>query len=349
MKKSFPVNINGRIYNIDEDAYALLKNYLDQLHATFTGAEGQEIVADIEGRVAELFDERLSAGIQVIDIADVNRVIAIMGRPEDLGGSMPDEQSGTTVGAGYAATPPPYEQQEPEPRHKLYRNIDNKMMGGVLSGLAAYFGTDPNLLRVLMIILTVCTAFWPCFIGYLIAWAVIPPADTPRRRLELRGEAVSVEAVGRGVLASDTASQQPRGGGSGFAGFLNVLAKCVMGFVGLVAGMLGLAMTLSILCLVGVMIALPFSAAISAQMIHIFPGGGVMLALICATLSCLMILLPCIALLWLALYVVFGVRGCSTGVIVGALVIEILIFVAVIVLSLIIGSGSFGYWWWQHI
>ncbi len=85
MKKSFPVNINGRIYNIDEDAYALLSNYLDQLHATFPGEEGNEIVSDIEARVAELFEERLSAGSQVIDIDDVNRVIAIMGRPEDLG------------------------------------------------------------------------------------------------------------------------------------------------------------------------------------------------------------------------------------------------------------------------
>lgn len=349
MKKSFPVNINGRIYNIDEDAYALLKNYLDQLRATFPGAEGHEIMTDIEGRVAELFDERLGDGTQVIDINDVNRVIAIMGRPEDLGDTMPDEHTGASAdaGTGATATPPAYEQQESEPRHKLYRNIDNKMMGGVLSGLAAYFGTDPNLLRVLMIILTVCTAFWPCFIGYLIAWAVIPPADTPRRRLELRGEAVSVEAVGRGVLSVDTTTRQH--GGGGFAGFLDVLAKCVMGFVGLVAGMVGLAMTVSILCLVGVMIALPFSAAVSAQMVHLFPGGGVTLALICATLSCLMILLPCIALLWLSLYVVFGVKGCSTGVIVGALVVEVLIFVTVIVLSLIIGSGSVGYWWWQHI
>ncbi len=139
MKKSFPVNINGRIYNIDEDAYMLLRNYLDQLHATFPGEEGNEIVSDIEARVAELFEDRLSSGSQVIDIDDVNRVIAIMGRPEDLGDAPAEEQSAGAAGAtGSEAagnTPPPFVQEE-HPRHKLYRDIDNKMMGGVLSGVA---------------------------------------------------------------------------------------------------------------------------------------------------------------------------------------------------------------------
>ncbi len=347
MKKSFPVNINGRIYNIDEDAYALLSNYLDQLHATFPGEEGNEIVSDIEARVAELFEERLSAGSQVIDIDDVNRVIAIMGRPEDLGDAPAEEQSAESSAQESAhSTPPPFVQEE-HPRHKLYRDIDNKMMGGVLSGVATYFDCDPNLVRVLMIILTVCTAFWPCFIGYLIAWAVIPPADTPRRRLELRGEAVSVEAVGRGVLSSDAPVQHRSG--SGFAGVLNAIAKLVMGFVGLVSGAVGIAMTIGILCIVGVMIALPFSAEISAEVVHLFPNGRIILVLACGLLSCLLVLLPCIALLWLALYVVFGVKGCSTGAVVGACVTEILIFVAVIVLSIIVGSGTLGCWWWHYV
>lgn len=85
MKKTFPVNINGKIYYIDEDAYELLQNYLTQLRHTFTGGEGEEIVGDIECRIAEHFDERVEAGAGAIVYADVNNVIETMGRPEDLG------------------------------------------------------------------------------------------------------------------------------------------------------------------------------------------------------------------------------------------------------------------------
>lgn len=337
MKRSFPVNINGRIYNIDEDAFTLLNNYLDQLRSTFPGEEGREIVADIEARVAELFDERLSQGGQVIVLDDVNRVIAIMGRPEDLGESASDNFSQNASGS--AATPPPYVVEE-RPLHKLYRNIDNKVLGGVLSGVATYFGSDPNPIRVLIIILTVLTAFWPCFIGYLIAWVVIPPADTPRRRLELRGEAVSVEAVGRGVLGSDAPSTN---GNNSFGNILDVLAKCAMGLIGIAAGCCGLAVVLGILCIIGVLIALPFSSEISMEMMNAFPNGGTILALVCGLFSCFMILLPCIALVWLSLYVIFGVHGCRSSLIVGGFVAWILIFVAVIVMGVILAAGPLSY------
>lgn len=75
MKKTFPVNINGKIFYIDEDAYRLLLDYLSQLRATFTGDEGAEIVNDIEQRISEHFDERISLGANVIVIDDVNNVI----------------------------------------------------------------------------------------------------------------------------------------------------------------------------------------------------------------------------------------------------------------------------------
>ena len=75
MKKTFPVNINGKVFYIDEDAYELLLNYLDQLQSAFPDSEGKEIVTDIESRISELFDERISAGANAIVYADVNNVI----------------------------------------------------------------------------------------------------------------------------------------------------------------------------------------------------------------------------------------------------------------------------------
>ena len=83
MKKTFPVNINGKVFYIDEDAYELLSNYLTQLRAAFCGTEGDEIVTDIESRISELFDERISAGANAITFADVNSVIEIMGKPAE--------------------------------------------------------------------------------------------------------------------------------------------------------------------------------------------------------------------------------------------------------------------------
>ena len=90
MKKTFPVNINGKVFYIDEDAYELLLNYLDQLRSAFGGAEGEEIVSDIESRISELFDERIAAGACAIVYNDVNNVIEIMGKPSDISDCEPE-------------------------------------------------------------------------------------------------------------------------------------------------------------------------------------------------------------------------------------------------------------------
>ena len=84
MKKTLPVNISGKVYYIDEDAYDLLKNYLFQLRNAFPGDEGGEIVSDIESRISEHFEARINEGANVIVYADVNKVIETMGRPSDL-------------------------------------------------------------------------------------------------------------------------------------------------------------------------------------------------------------------------------------------------------------------------
>ena len=135
MKRTFPANIDGQIFYIDEDAFELLRNYLDQLRAVFRGSEGQEIISDIESRIRELFAERISAGANVIVLADVNNVIATMGRPEDLGEESQEQGS---------PLPPPADNDTARPfisinlpgRKRLFRNMRNKIFGGVIGGLA---------------------------------------------------------------------------------------------------------------------------------------------------------------------------------------------------------------------
>ncbi|MDE7115754.1 MAG: PspC domain-containing protein, partial [Muribaculaceae bacterium] len=205
MKKTFPVNINGKVFYIDEDAYELLSNYLTQLRAAFCGAEGDEIVTDIESRISELFDERVSAGANAITFADVNGVIEIMGKPADIG----DMNEGITP-------PPPYGTDADEtaadntgtdaglkaPRKRLYRNLNNKVLGGVFGGLSTYLGWDANIMRLLYVALCIATYVWPLVLLYLIAWMIIPPANNPRRILELQGNPVTVDNIGQEVLSS---------------------------------------------------------------------------------------------------------------------------------------------------
>ena len=134
MKKTLTVNLGGTVYHIDDDAYRLLDDYLANLKHFFRKQEGaEEIVNDIEIRIAELFAEKVSAGKQVITIADVEEIIARVGKPEDFGvsddESEPHKKEQTaSSGQGYTRT---------TTARRLFRDPDNKLLGGVASGLAA--------------------------------------------------------------------------------------------------------------------------------------------------------------------------------------------------------------------
>ena len=184
-----------QVYHIDDDAYRLLDDYLANLKHFFRKQEGaEEIVNDIEIRIAELFAEKVSAGKQVITIADVEEIIARVGKPEDFGvsddESEPHKKEQTaSSGQGYTRT---------TTARRLFRDPDNKLLGGVAAGLAAYFGWDITLVRILMIIL-VFVPYCPMIILYIIGWLVIPEARTAAEKLSMRGEAVTIENIGKTV------------------------------------------------------------------------------------------------------------------------------------------------------
>lgn len=272
MKKSFPANINGKIFYIDEDAYALLLDYLSQLRATFAGDEADEIVSDIEQRISEHFEERIASGANVIIIDDVNRVIETMGRPEQLsddestvsdhrpnpadGPATPPDPAascraeGTGAHGGPATPPPP-------PIHKrLYRDIRHKVFGGVIAGLAQYLGWDVTVMRILYVVLTVCTYFWPCVIVYMVAWMIIPVARTPRQILEMQGQPVTLDNIGQTVINNSTppAAPIPDESSSSFATFINtcfsIAAKFILGFLGIVSAIVAFVMLCLILSII---------------------------------------------------------------------------------------------------
>jgi phage shock protein PspC (stress-responsive transcriptional regulator) len=166
MKKVININFHGRVIPIEETAYELLKQYIDSLRKYFVNEEGrEEIVNDIEGRIAELFSEKLKNGITCITDADVNSIIADMGRPEDFDAQDVEIPTATTKATSGA----PYNKQQPPVRGSLYRNADDKILAGVCSGLANYLNIDPVIMRIIFVLL-----FGVLFWVYILLWIIVP-------------------------------------------------------------------------------------------------------------------------------------------------------------------------------
>lgn len=189
MKKTFSVNLGNRVFYIDEDAYLRLKAYLDTIERYFSDEkERTDIINDIETRLSELFTDRLAGNRQVITMEDVQEAIKIMGNPQEIGGEgkqIPDEEP---VYDSYRTT---------SQRRRLYRDDDNRVIGGVCSGLGAYFDIDPVIIRIVLLVLFFLFGFG--FLLYLILWIVVPKAVTTAQKLEMRGEPVNATNIGNFV------------------------------------------------------------------------------------------------------------------------------------------------------
>ena len=189
MKKTVNINLSGRVFYIDDDAFARLRQYLDKLEKYFKNKEeGQEIINDIESRIAELLGEYISNKSGVITLNMVEDVISKMGQPEDF----EDEESETTNSqSSYANT-------FNKTRKRLYRDVDNRVLGGVCSGIAAYLNTDPVFIRIAFAIFLILS-FGTSIPIYIILWIVIPAAITTAQKLEMRGENVTINNIEKAI------------------------------------------------------------------------------------------------------------------------------------------------------
>ncbi len=178
MKKVININFQGRVVPIEETAYDILKQYVEALRRFFANEEGkEEIINDIESRIAELFAETLKKGSTCITDVDVNNIIASMGRPEDFEGE--EENVKSQLGGEQKKQEQSYQQytnqqtyNNGEPR-RLYRDENHKVLGGVCSGIANYFGIDRIIVRIVAI--CVSSVF---FIPYIIFWIAVPSSAT---------------------------------------------------------------------------------------------------------------------------------------------------------------------------
>lgn len=190
MNKTISINISGSAFIIDEVAYHKLQKYLNTIRSYFTSADGvDEIMTDIEIRVAEIFRERLDGKREVVDNSDVEHVIAVLGQPE----AFIDE-------AAEESHEPHTRRPGRNRRRRIFRDPDHTTIGGVASGIAAYFGIDPVWIRLIFVLLTIGgLAGIPI---YIILWIIMPEAKTAADKLEMRGEPVTAENIGRMVTES---------------------------------------------------------------------------------------------------------------------------------------------------
>lgn len=194
MKKIININLSSRLIPIEDSAYELLRQYLDSLKRYFSQEEGaDEIVSDIESRIAEIFQDKIKKGAHCITDVDVNEIKAAMGTPEQFGDEQPAGNNANTSQSQQQQQQYAFDPSYVRPRKRFYRDGDNKVIGGVCSGLAAYFRIDPVILRILFVITAL---FWGGgIIVYLILWFATPEADSAAEKLEMRGERVDVNNI----------------------------------------------------------------------------------------------------------------------------------------------------------
>lgn len=188
MDKTININIAGILFQIDEEAYAILRDYLQAINSRFKHVRGGvETVEDIESRIAEIFEsQKGTAG--TISVKNVEAMISILGKPEDFDNN--DEEPAS----------PDYSSG----RKRMYRNPDDTIISGVCGGIGAYLNTDPVLFRILFVIFTV--TFGVGFFIYLALWIALPPANTDSRKREMYGKSyqsvISYKSAGGGAITS---------------------------------------------------------------------------------------------------------------------------------------------------
>lgn len=251
MKKTLSVNLGGSVYHIDEDAYQELMDYLQDVKSHL-GNDGSsaEVLIDIEQRISELFGEWMKGRREVITASDVQKVISILGRPEQF-----DNGEAETIDEAEPEKAAPKSERWSDERagsahRKLYRDVDNARLGGVCAGLAAYLNVSVVLIRLIWVCMILF--YGSGFLFYFLCWIIIPEARTAAQRLEMVGEDVTIDNIEKkvreeagkvkdrvdGYVRSNHFHDNVRNAGNGFVEFIRVVIKVFFAFI---AGAIGLA------------------------------------------------------------------------------------------------------------
>jgi phage shock protein PspC (stress-responsive transcriptional regulator) len=252
MNKTVNINLGGMFFHIDEDAYQKMTRYFDAIKRSLNNSSGQdEIIKDIEMRIGELITEKHASDKQVINLKEVDEIIAVMGQPEDY--IIEDDNK----------TNPSFDSSAYRSSKKLYRDREKGMIGGVAAGLGHYFGIDAVWLRIVLILL-VFAGFGTGILAYIILWIVTPEAVTTSEKLEMTGEPVNISNIEKKVREEfesvsgklknvdyDKYGNQIKTGagkiGNSFGDFIITVFKVFAKFLGVILIMSGLAVLVGLL------------------------------------------------------------------------------------------------------
>lgn len=277
MKKIVNVNIGGVPFTLDEDAYTLLEQYLNTLHALYHDDDA-DIVADIEARIAELLLQDVPEG-RIVTLADVRREIAVIGDPAEFDDEEIIAKETVTVSdnaeqievetstVNESAVPPAFGQQPPQVEHKLYRDPRNKMVAGVCSGIAAYNHMSVNTVRIITVAAFFLTmifpigaamSIWVVPVIYACFWIAVPEAHTPLQFMQLYGESGSMADVAKAVdtqyQATSAATPYPESPAGFWTTVGKIIIAIVKGFFAFIAIVIGVPVVIALICITIVLI-----------------------------------------------------------------------------------------------
>lgn len=239
MNKTININIGGLSFHIDDTAFQKLERYLKAIENSISSQGKEEIMKDIEMRIAEIFTENMPSNQHVVSLEVVDIMIGIMGQPEDY--KLEDEPGQSTTKTTFR-------------NKKLYRDIDKNILGGVAAGLGHFFNIDALWIRLLLVLIVIA-GFGSPILVYILLWVLVPKAMTTSEKIEMRGEAVNLTTIEKKVMEdlnnpvqADTSSQR-NNASQNFSNFLQA-------FFNVIAKVIGIFITVfSLIMLLGVFIA----------------------------------------------------------------------------------------------
>lgn len=246
MKPTVRVSIGGLAFNLEEDAYAVLDNYLKALRQHFEGnPEADEIIADIESRLSELLQMRIKNSDSIVTIYDAQEIIKIMGSPKDFDDNTSYNGDGTAqpVNSNRNFTEDLF-------KKRLFRDVDNKIIGGVCSGLSHYFKVDATAIRLLFVGLFLLLFFFinrnpsslSILVIYAVLWAVMPAARSFKQKLEMTGEDPSI------VNIEDRTKNTPKKYKGSFVG------SALGVFINIIVGLIAISCVIALILIVGALV-----------------------------------------------------------------------------------------------
>ncbi|QMU63923.1 MAG: PspC domain-containing protein [Flavobacteriaceae bacterium] len=248
MNKTININLGGYFFHIDELAYQKLRRYLDAIAKSLSNDDQgkNEIISDIEMRISELLSEKITDVRQVVNEQDINDIIKIMGAPEDYAET---EETYTESGSAYRRKQSGYK--------KLYRDGEDRLIGGVASGIAHYFDVDVIWIRLAFILFFIGGGF--SLLLYIILWILLPEARTTAEKLQMEGTPVNIDNIEKKIrkefqsmteTIKDGASEVTRkvneglkkntsNARSGFQEFLDTIGNIIVTFFKIIGKFIG--------------------------------------------------------------------------------------------------------------